>query len=474
MRAAVYVRISRDLTGEGAGVARQEQDCRAKALSLGWDVEQVFNDNDISAYSGKIRPGYRAMLQAIEDGKIDAVIVWHTDRLYRRITELEQYIAVCEKRNVPTQTVQSGPLDLATPSGRLVARQLGAVAVYESEQKGRRQKAANQQRAEQGRHFGTRRPFGYEADGVTIREAEAQAICDAFDLVLNGGTLREVARRWNSAGLLTPQKGQEWSGTIVSRTLRTARLAGIKTYLGEVVRGNDGSPVKTEWPPIVDPDTWHAAQAVLSDPGRALKFGNAYVSQLLLSGVALCAECGAKIQSGGKRKGRSRLRCSAMGGHVYREAGPIEDYVEAVVLSRLAEPDALELVRPKSPEVDVTALRQQANQIHAQSDAMAEAVADGSITVSQLKSFNERAQARLAAIEASMPTNTQSGAMAKLITARDLGIAWESLSLDARRGVVDALMTVRLVAPKALRITGYVFENGQRKVDPTTVIIEWK
>jgi site-specific DNA recombinase len=57
---------------------------------------------------------------------VDAVVVWHTDRLYRRITELEQYIRVCERQSVSTQTVQAGPLDLATPSGRLAfGRSLG-------------------------------------------------------------------------------------------------------------------------------------------------------------------------------------------------------------------------------------------------------------------------------------------------------------------------------------------------------------
>ena len=67
-RAAIYSRISRDFTGERAGVARQEEDCRAKASALGWEVVRVFVDNDVSAYSGKRRPGYQTMLQAIEAG----------------------------------------------------------------------------------------------------------------------------------------------------------------------------------------------------------------------------------------------------------------------------------------------------------------------------------------------------------------------------------------------------------------------
>jgi site-specific DNA recombinase len=52
---------------------------------------------------------------------------------------------VCERRGVLTHTVQAGLLDLSTPSGRLVARQLGAVARYEWEHKAR-VRAAYQQR----------------------------------------------------------------------------------------------------------------------------------------------------------------------------------------------------------------------------------------------------------------------------------------------------------------------------------------
>lgn len=48
-RAAVYVRISKDDTGERAGVQRQREDCLALAESRGWEVVEVFEDNDVSA-----------------------------------------------------------------------------------------------------------------------------------------------------------------------------------------------------------------------------------------------------------------------------------------------------------------------------------------------------------------------------------------------------------------------------------------
>jgi hypothetical protein len=57
--------------------------------------------------------------------------------------------------------------------------------------KAERQRRANRQRAEVGKHFGTRRPFGFELDGVTVRPDEAVAVRDAFAGLLSG----QVARR---------------------------------------------------------------------------------------------------------------------------------------------------------------------------------------------------------------------------------------------------------------------------------------
>src|SRR3954447_23762852 len=98
--AAIYARISRDREGAGLGVERQEADCRALAKRLGWEVVAVYVDNDISAYSGKPRPQYRAMLDAVRARQVQGIVAWHSDRLHRRPTELEEFITLAEERNL--------------------------------------------------------------------------------------------------------------------------------------------------------------------------------------------------------------------------------------------------------------------------------------------------------------------------------------------------------------------------------------
>jgi site-specific DNA recombinase len=147
INAAIYVRISRDREGAGLGVERQEADCRALANRLGWNVITTFADNDISAYSGKVRPQYRAMLAAIEAGELDGIVAWHTDRLHRRAAELENFVAIAEAHNLKIQTVTAGDLDLSSASGRMIARMLGAVAQHEIDHTRERMKRAKLQKA---------------------------------------------------------------------------------------------------------------------------------------------------------------------------------------------------------------------------------------------------------------------------------------------------------------------------------------
>src|SRR5271163_144426 len=96
MRTAIYTRISADQTGERLGVERQLEDCQAKADQLGWTVTARYDDNDLSAFNGKHRPGFEALLDAMKHAQIDAVICWHTDRLYRSMKDLERLIDIAD------------------------------------------------------------------------------------------------------------------------------------------------------------------------------------------------------------------------------------------------------------------------------------------------------------------------------------------------------------------------------------------
>ena len=119
-RAAIYTRISLDETGEGLGVQRQLEDCLALADRIGWEVVAHYDDNDRSAYNHrKPRPGYQALLEAMRAGEFEALLCWHTDRLYRRMGDLETLIEIADEKAVQIRTVEGGDLDLSTSAGRM-------------------------------------------------------------------------------------------------------------------------------------------------------------------------------------------------------------------------------------------------------------------------------------------------------------------------------------------------------------------
>src|SRR3954468_24036692 len=92
--ASLLVRISDDRAGEAAGVGRQEADARTLASRLGWEVGEVFVENDTSAFKRRKvllpdgatamrveRPEFRRLLAALSDGEADGLIAYHLDRV---------------------------------------------------------------------------------------------------------------------------------------------------------------------------------------------------------------------------------------------------------------------------------------------------------------------------------------------------------------------------------------------------------
>ena len=162
---------------------------------------------------------------------------------------------------------ESRPLDLATPSGRMVARQLGAVARYESEHRSERVAASMEQIARQGGYLGGPRPFGYTDGGMQLDPIEAPLIAEGTKLILSGRSLRSVVKLWNDAGTTTTKKRQPWMPDSVRDALMRPRNAGLLEHRGRVV-----GPAR--WPAIVSEDEWRGVCAALNNPARRTSPGN--------------------------------------------------------------------------------------------------------------------------------------------------------------------------------------------------------
>ena len=209
---AIYARISSDPGGTRLGVERQIADCEALAASVGWSVHDVYEDNDVSAWSGQVRPEYRRMCEDIKAGVVDGLVVWHADRLHRHPRELEDFITLIEAAgDFGVRTVSAGELDLRDSTGRAVARILGAVARKESDDKSARISRKHLEIASKGEvSGGGSRPYGYTPDGRKVVAEEAGHIVEAARRVLAGDSLRSVCTDFNVRGVTT-SLGNDWS-----------------------------------------------------------------------------------------------------------------------------------------------------------------------------------------------------------------------------------------------------------------------
>lgn len=370
IRWGVYARISEDVAGEGLGVERQVGDCKELAARIGGTIIDTYVDNDTSAYSGKPRKGYERLLYDLVSGRINGVLAWHNDRLHRRPTELEAYIDICQPRDAPTVTVKAGPLDLTTPSGRMVARTLGAFARFESEHKSERLRAKHLELALDGKTSGAPRSYGYERiydreekPRRILREViepdEAAIIRDWARRKLAGESLSSLRRDTNAAGIKTVN-GKNWNNSSIARVLMSAKISGRREHRPA---GPDGKrpaigkiTSKATWPAIISEQDSDRLRQMLTAPERRLSPGPTG-KYLGAGGLLVCGDCGRFMV--GRSRGKDRPRgyiCNGQDdrgcGRVRVVAEPAEREVAAMVATVLANPELREAIERGSGKPD--------------------------------------------------------------------------------------------------------------------------
>src|SRR5262249_9640134 len=97
MRICLYLRLSKDRDGTATSISRQEADCQAYSTREGHQVTGIYRDSDFSAFDKKItRPDYERMLDQVQKGEVDAILVWKLDRLSRQPGQFEKVIDTCQ------------------------------------------------------------------------------------------------------------------------------------------------------------------------------------------------------------------------------------------------------------------------------------------------------------------------------------------------------------------------------------------
>jgi site-specific DNA recombinase len=444
-RATIYTRQSLDAAGEGAAVSRQLSACQELCDARGWTVDEVLSDNDVSATTGKRRPGFEALLAS----NPKRIVVWHTDRLVRLSKDLERVIDL----GVNVHAVTAGHLDLSNPTGRAVAKTVTAWAQQEGEHKAERQVAANLQRAQRGQVLWTRRPFGFDRDGATVRivKSEAVEIRKAAKRVLKGASLGSIVADWNARGITTSM-GYRWDVTSFRRVLLNPRTAGRVVSNGQDY-GSNGLA-------ILDADTVDRLAAMLRDPRR--RAAPSTQVKHLLSGLVRCGRegCDSAVMFAtvSSYKGQVIYRCLSCRGT--RLLDLVDEVVMTAVLARLSRSDAAGLL---DRDIDLDELRGRVVDLRERRDGLASLLADGLLTPAAVRTQAQRLTDQIGDLERQIEAAIGTSPLARVVDSGDVLAALDRLSLLEVREVIKALMDVRILpAGKGVRF------------DPEHVAIEWR
>jgi DNA invertase Pin-like site-specific DNA recombinase len=453
-RAAIYARLSQDRTGESLGIERQTTICTKLAQARGWEVTETYVDRDLSAFKETHRPGFEQLRADVRAGRVDAVLAVDQDRLSRRLSVLAELVDELGKLGVPI-VVDSGEIDTTSSDGVLRAQLLGMVAEHESRKKSERVRRQRDQAAERGVPAGGRRPYGYEQDGMTVREAEADLVREGVRRYLAGESMRGISVDWNSRGVLTAGGGT-WNVSVLRTVLANPRYAGLRVHRGDVVGA-------AAWPAVISRADHERVVRLLGDPRRVRK---GRPPARLLSSMLRCGRCGSTLHVSRRSDGAACYQCGMTPGRVNCggiavAAEPVEACVEAALLARIDTPKvtraiAKKTAAPKTAGDDLGALE-------ADLAALSELFGSGNISRREwlaartpLLDRVTRAQAALTPEAPALEGFTGPGATER----------WAGLNIDRRRAILGALVEAIVVNPAPV--------PGRRTFNPDRLDIQWK
>lgn len=285
--AALYMRLSKDDGhAESAGIESQRLLLREYAKRE--DIS-VFDEYVDDGYSGTCynRPAFARMLEDIEEGRVNTVIVKDMSRLGR------DYIATGELTEVyfPEHFVRFIAINDGYDSERggddMIPFRHVMNEMY-ARDISRKIRTALTAKMKSGQYIGSFAPYGYKKSAddknrLVVDPESARTVKRIFDMRYGGYTTKDIARSLNTEGILIPldyrrQKlgleisRREWTQSGVCKILRN------QVYIGNTVQGKSVKPsirskrtypkgrdewivVKNTHPPIVSETVFRSVQS---------------------------------------------------------------------------------------------------------------------------------------------------------------------------------------------------------------------
>ncbi len=488
---AGYARKSLDKADTEFGVQSQAEE-HDEAVE-GWGIPAIthrYVDNSISAHREDAhRPEYQRLRADIEAMLIATVVIWHANRLHRRVEEALSFMNMCIAYRVKVYSVQRGTFyDFTKAQGRkdFIADTNNAEA--DSSQRGDNVRVARKRQAKQGAWGGGVRAYGWGVDTGLVhavcvnpkappaqREYEHRPVIDMTkhneqeaaeirrwrDAVLAGVPNGSIIADLNRRGVLTQgqtdgrvikrngkiMESSGWQWRTVERILLSPRTAGHGEHNEQII-------ARDVLPPIITSEEQDRLRAILCDPAHkvtpAARAGNQ--PKWLGSLIITCGVCrdGTPMVSG-MRNGQRLYRCDAKG-HATTPADEADKWIEKVAQARLSRPDLADLIPSHDPTVSITELQVNIAKLEEGKAALAAShvrylTTGAGLTLEMLEQATAQTDQLIADERDKLARATTSSPLTSFLgrTQDEVRAQWESLTLPIQREIVRLVMRVEAI-----------------------------
>lgn len=281
----IYLRVSTDEQAtEGFSLENQKRACIDYAHNHGYHPKRIFLDDGKSGRTTH-RPAFQDLLKAIDDFKVDALIIYKIDRFARNVSDFRDTRKEIEAKGLEMVSVLEGNL---TKGSSLIANILASVAEWESDVNGQRTRDALMQKFREGWQP-TPPPIGYRSVGGDREKKTcepdpytAPIIKELFELYATGSYSIMEIQEWLSERNIISRTGTSLGHSVIHTILNNPFYYGTIRWHGESKVGNHQ--------PIITKELYNTCQYVLAKNRNFLL--RRRVHDFLLRGFIFCDECG--------------------------------------------------------------------------------------------------------------------------------------------------------------------------------------
>ena len=323
---ALYERLSRDdeQAGESNSIQNQKKYLEEYARQKGLRNIRHFYDDGYSGTNFN-RPGFAALLEEIEAGRVETLVVKDLSRFGRNYLQVGYYTEILfPKRGVRFIAINNN-VDSATPQDNDFTPFLNIMNEWYAKDTSNKIKAIFKSRMKDGMRCSGSIPYGYkrkpdDKQTLIVDEPAAEVVSKIFRLACQGNSTTAIADALTAEQVLIPAAyaalhnpkncrhknvtdPYRWNATTVGYILDRQEYLG-HTVLGKSICENfktkQRRPATADelmiFPDtheaIIDQDTWDIARKVRMK--KKPRVANGTYSHRL-SGLVYCADCGARM-----------------------------------------------------------------------------------------------------------------------------------------------------------------------------------